>query len=140
MKLLSNLLLGSLLIACSIKPVRVKEAAKELYRNNDRVCPDIENKISTRRDAAYCLGWMYINETDRKIPRVDQLAFNDVVPGDPVSPYVWIVVTTGIMSAESSYEFGIKNDVTEEEWDNSIDKLKKLVSKWEKMNPTLRSR
>lgn len=126
-------------VACSSKPFKIKPAAQEVYSNGaDRICPDIGLSSSSRKEAAYCLGWIYVQETDKNLPAIDQLGFKDIKVGDPTIPYVWVVVSTGIMKPDSPQEFGLQRPVSSEEWEDSMEKMQGLVKSWEKNAPSLR--
>jgi hypothetical protein len=128
-------------VSCSSTPFSIKKSVQEFYSlKDDRICPDIHSEISTRREAAYCLGWIYINETDKKIPHVDQMAFKDLPAGDPTIPYLWVVVSGGLMKPLSTEEFGGLTPVSEDEWKKSLKKTEALITEWEKKNPSLRHR
>jgi hypothetical protein len=128
-----------LLVSCSSQPFSVKKSAQEFYKKDDaRICPDISADVFTRKEAAYCLGWIYINETEKKLPHVDQIAFKDVTPGDPAIPYLWVVISGGLMKPQSPMEFGGVKPITKDEWKVSLKRTEEMIAEWEKNNPSLR--
>jgi hypothetical protein len=134
------LLLSScvLVVSCSSKPFDVRNASQEAFSGGSQVCPGLMKETKTRKDAAYCLGWMYVQSTDKKIPKIDELAFRDLKAGDPATPYIWTAVATGAISPYSPTELGASGDFSRSEWEDSLEKMKEAMKRWEKNSVSLR--
>ena len=139
MKFLWLVFSGLIISGCGSKPVKIKTAAQELYKNgSESICPDISDNSTARKEAAYCLGWIYVQETNKRLPSIDQLGFQDLKAGDPTIPYVWVVVSTGIMKPDTHQEFGLDRSITKDEWEDALGRMQVLVKSWEKKAPSLR--
>lgn len=138
MKTYSVLLMSILAVSCSSSPFNVKKTAVSLYESeDDRICPDIKMGESNRKEGAYCLGWIYLNETKGALPKVDTLAFKDIKPGDPYIPYIWLSIASGFMSPKSYDTFGV-GPMNQDEWDEAIEKVQKKIKHNKKNGLSLR--
>jgi hypothetical protein len=135
MKVSPLIVMSLVTISCSTTPFSVKTSAKDLYETSDtQICPDIEIATSTRKEAAYCLGWIFINETNEKLPKVDTLAFKDIAPGDPYIPYIWLSITSGFISPKSYNTFGV-TPMNQKEWEDAVEKMKRKIKDNKKTAP-----
>jgi hypothetical protein len=138
MKFVSLVVMSLVTISCSTKPFSVKTSAKDLYeKSNSQICPDIEVTNSTRKEAAYCLGWIYLNETNDKLPQVDSLAFKDIKAGDPYVPYIWLTINSGFMSPMSYNTFGV-TPMNQADWEEAVEKVQKKIKENRKTGLSLR--
>jgi hypothetical protein len=138
MKVVSLVILSLVSISCSTSPFNVKTGANNLYEKSDsQICPDIDAKTSSRKEAAYCLGWIYINETNEKLPKVDTLAFKDIQAGDPYIPYIWLTITSGFMSPKSYNTFGV-TPMNQADWEEAVEKVQKKIKENRKTGLSLR--
>ncbi|MBA2403869.1 MAG: hypothetical protein H0V66_03785 [Bdellovibrionales bacterium] len=138
MKVASLILISPLTVSCSTTPFSVKTSAKDLYEKSDsQICPDIEIAASTRKEAAYWLGWIYINETHEKLPKVDTLAFKDIKAGDPYIPYIWLTISSGFMAPQSYNTFGV-TPMNQADWEEAVEKVQKKIKENRKTGLSLR--
>ncbi len=128
-----------LVTACSTSPLKLGEEAQSLYSKDDgHICAGIKKDSNSRKDAAYCLGWIYVRETDKVLPAVDQLPFRDIPSGDPTTPYIWVTTSSGLMSPESPTRFGANQTMSSSAWKDSVKRLAQAIERWKTENPQLR--
>lgn len=133
------ILMSSILMAsCSSTPFSVRSASQEAFSGGEQVCPGLIREARSKKDASYCLGWMYVHSTDKKIPKVDELGFKDMIAGDPAAPYIWAAVASGAVSPHSPVELGASREFTQDEWEDSLEKMKEAIKRWEENAVSLR--
>lgn len=134
----------SILLICTScatnKSFSLRESVGGVYNGSPQntPCEHLSDGEVTRREAAYCIASIYLYETNQNLPKIDSLAFKDVAPGDPYLPYIWITISTGILSPENYQHFGSKIIFSQNQWKQSLERLKEKVKKWEEQRSTFR--
>lgn len=126
------IVLSIMVTACSHKAFNPRQEIVALYGGYDvEVCRGVDESI-TRIGLAYCLGEIYLRETNQGTPRIDSLGFVDLKDGDPRIPFVWVSISQGLITPLSLSHFGSQQVVGQKEWELSIGKLRERLVSQEK--------
>ena len=125
--------------SCSHHPLQLRQEVNHLYNsseNHHEICPLMDKSV-TRGQAAYCLGWIYLKETNQKFPDVDWIGFQDIHQGHIHTPYIWVVIVEDIMESYNFNKFGYNSPITIEKWEHSVEKMKIAIKKSKKNVPRI---
>lgn len=124
-------------ISCSHQALDLNKEVKSLYVKDSPISCDSNGQIS-KIDMTECLGKIYLFETKEDLPKVSSKLFDDIGSGDPRLPYVLTAIYKGIVTPNELTIFGSNDPVTNDNWVDSVEKLRAEIKKSKKRNSRFR--